>query len=257
MRLSIRVSTALFLLFGSLAVATAQAQTEQPDNYKWLEDVNGAKPMEWVKEHDSASAKIIQADPRFAKLQADALKVAESPDRLPEPEIHGSTVYNFWQDAQHVRGIYRRTTLADYMTAQPHWHTFLDFDALGKQDHKSWVNAGLIRLKPENRYCLVGLSDGGEDAHIYREFDLKKEQFVKGGFELPRAKSDVDWIDRNHLMVTTDWGQGSLTTSGYPFVTKIWRRGTPLSAAKEVYRGTAKDVGVGSQIIHDAQGHQV
>lgn len=233
------------------------AQTEQPDNYKWLEDVNGAKPMAWVKAHDAASAKILEADPRFPKLEAIALKVALSPDRLPDPEIRGDVVYNFWQDANHVRGIYRRTTLADYLTKTPHWHTVLDYDALGKQDHKSWVNSGIVWLEPSEQLCLVGLSDGGEDAHIYREFNMQTEQFVSGGFELPRAKSDVAWIDKNHLMVTTDWGAGTLTESGYPYITKIWTRGTPLSDANEIYHGNSKDVGVGSQIVRDGDGHQV
>jgi len=237
--------------------ASAYAQTEQPDNYKWLEDVYGKRSMDWVKEHNEASAKIIEGDPRFAKLQADALAVAQSPDRLATPEFQGKYVYNFWQDATHVRGIYRRTSIADYMKKTPHWKTVLDFDAISKQDKKSWVNSGIERLEPGDKLCLVGLSDGGEDAHIYREFNLQTGKFVKGGFTLPRAKSGVAWVDKDHLLVTSEWGPGSLTDSGYPYITRLWTRGTPLSSAKEVYRGTRKDVGVGAGVLHDGQGNRV
>lgn len=251
------ITTALALAVLTALHAAGFAQTEQPDNYTWLEDVHGQRAMDWVNSHNAASAKVLQADPRFATLQAEALKVAQSPDRLPQPEIRNGFVYNAWQDADHVRGILRRTTLAEYMKAKPNWHTILDFDALGKADKKSWVNAGQIWLEPADRYCLVGLSDGGEDAHIYREFDSKTGTFVKNGFSVPRAKSDVAWIDKDHLLVTTEWGPGTLTASGYPFISKVWRRGTPFNSAKEVYRGTTKDVGVGSAFFHDGQGHRV
>jgi len=254
MRSVFRTSLPLLLVLAS--VAAAQAQTEQPDNYTWLEDVYGKRSMDWVNAHNEASAKILQADPRFAQLKAEALQVLQSPDRLAMPDIHGNAVYNFWQDKSHVRGILRRTTLKDYLSKQPHWNTVLDYDALGKQDNKSWVNAGLVRLESNQRLALVGLSEGGEDAHIYREFDLQKMQFVENGFTLPRAKSDVAWIDKDHLLVTTEWGKGSLTASGYPYITKLWTRGTPLDSAKELYRGTQKDVGVGSLVLHDGQGHQ-
>lgn len=254
----LRIPASLLVFVAATALHTiAFAQTEQPDNYTWLEDVNGKRAMDWVNSHNAASAKILQSDPRFASLRADALKVVESPDRLPTPDLSNGLIYNTWQDAKHVRGILRRTTLADYLTSKPHWKTILDFDALGKKDHKSWVDAGLVKLEPDDRLCLVGLSDGGEDAHIYREFDLKSGKFVKNGFAIPKAKSDAVWVDKNHLLVTSEWGTGTLTESGYPYITKLWTRGTPLSAAKEVYRGTRKDVGVGSLILHDGQGHQV
>lgn len=258
MGLHLRLPGSVLVFVAATVLNTiAFAQTEQPDNYTWLEDVNGKRAMDWVNAHNAASAKILQSDSRFASLRSQALKVVESPDRLPTPELSNGLVYNTWQDAKHVRGILRRTTLSDYLTNKPHWKTILDFDALGKKDRKSWVDAGLVHLEPEERFCLVGLSDGGEDAHIYREFDLRAGKFIKNGFVLPKAKSDVAWVDKNHLLVTSEWGKGTLTESGYPYITKLWMRGTPLSAAKEVYRGTKKDVGVGPLVLHDGQGHQV
>jgi prolyl oligopeptidase len=226
------------------------------DKYAWLEDVYGDKPMAWVKAENERSAKILEADPRFATLEAAALKVLESPDRIPYPTFREGAIYNTWQDAQHVRGILRRTTLEDYLAPAPNWHTVIDYDALAKTDNQSWVQHGLRCLYPGDRLCLVTLSAGGEDADTQREFDLKTGAFVPNGFTLPKSKQDVSWVDKDTLLVARDWGAGTMTKSGYPFVVKQWKRGTPLDSAKEIYRGKDSDVSAGGFTLHDAQGHQ-
>ena len=161
-----RFFTPLFLLI----VGAIVAQTV--DKYAWLEDVSGERSMAWVKAENERSAKVLESDPHYPALEAAALKVLESPERLPEPDLEGDEVYNSWQDAQHVKGILRRTTLADYLTAQPHWKTILDYDALGNQDNEKWVDHGRNCLYPGNELCLMALSAGGEDADTLREFNL-------------------------------------------------------------------------------------
>jgi prolyl oligopeptidase len=248
-------ATAASLLL-AMVWLSADAQTSEPqDKYQWLEDVSSPRSMAWVKAENERSAKVLQSDPRFASLDAMALKVLESPDRLPLPDFREGTIYNVWQDAQHVRGILRRTSLADYLTAQPQWQTVLDYDALAKEDNEKWVQKGLTCLYPGDKLCLVELSAGGEDAETMREFDLKAGKFVAGGFLLPRSKQDVAWVDKDTLLVARDWGAGTMTTSGYPFVVKLWKRGEPLEQAKEVYRGAATDVEVDALSLHDGQGH--
>jgi prolyl oligopeptidase len=231
-------------------------QTEQPDPYIWLEDVSSARSMAWVKAENERTAAVLKADPRFSTFSAEALKILQSPDRIAQPDFHDGAIYNTWQDAQHERGILRRTTLADYETTQPHWQTVIDYDALGKADNEKWVSHGLICQYPGNGLCLVALSAGGEDASTLREFDLKTGSFVKGGFVLPKSKQSADWLDEDTLLVARDWGAGSMTKAGYPFIVKEWKRGTPLEQAKEVFRGTENDDEVAAYVANDAQGHQ-
>ena len=166
------------VIAGITTLAGGQTPPEGPDKYVWLEDVSGARAMDWVKAENERSAKELESDPRFPALEAAEVKILESPERLPVPAINGSEVYNTWQDADHVHGILRRTSLTDYLTATPHWQTLLDYDALAKQDNEKWVQKGRECLFPGNELCLVALSAGGEDAVTLREFNLKTGKFV-------------------------------------------------------------------------------
>jgi prolyl oligopeptidase len=246
------------LALGPLPARAQGPSTEQPDNYTWLEDIHGDKPMAWVKAENARTAAVIEKDPRFAQLEADALKVLESPERLPDPQLRGGMIYNTWRDAQHLRGIVRRTTLEDYLNAEPKWETVIDYDALSKQDNQSWVGHGLACLQPDESLCLVALSAGGEDAVTLREFDLKAGKFVQGGFELPHSKQEVAWMDKDTLLVARDWGAGTMNESGYPITARILKRGQSLDEAKEIFRGNASDnAGVGTDVFSDGKGNRV
>jgi prolyl oligopeptidase len=259
------LATVLFLVavssapstFAQQAATTAAnpAVSATTDKYLWLEDVYSPRSMAWVKAEDARSLKVLESDPHYAAYHAEALKLSEAPDRLPTPDQLGGEIYNLWRDASHVNGIFRKTTLADYLTKQPTWKTVIDYDALGKQDNVKWVSKGVDCLYPGDRYCMVALSVGGEDADTQREFDLKSGKFVAGGFILPHSKQDVGWLDKDTLIVARDWGAGTMTSSGYPFIVKLWKRGTPLDSAKEVFRGKPTDLGASGDTLHDAKGH--
>jgi prolyl oligopeptidase len=244
-----RIAQALTLVL--LAWRPAMA-TDDP--YLWLEDVSGGRAMDWVKQQDARSLGALQADPHYKRFFDEALAINDAKDRIPEPAQLNGAIYNFWQDATHVRGIWRRTALNDYRQKDIAWTSVLDVDALAKAEHANWVYKGANCLEPEEKRCLISLSDGGEDAVVQREFDVSVPGFVQGGFSLPRAKMSVDWADRDTLLVATDWGPGSLTASGYPFIVKRLERGAQIAHAQEVFRGSAKDVQVAVMALTDGQG---
>lgn len=221
------------------------------DPYLWLENVTGEDAIKWVKKQNAESTRELEASPRFEQIRARLLSIMDSKERIPYVAKHGSWYYNFWRDETHVRGILRRTTLAEYRKDAPKWETVLDVDQLAVAEKENWVWKGYDPLYPNYDRCLVMLSRGGADATVLREFDLKEKSFIKDGFYLPEAKSDTAWRDRDTLYVGTDFGAGSLTDSGYPRIVKEWKRGTPLAAAKTVFEGKKEDVSVGAGVSHD------
>lgn len=212
------------------------------DPWLWLEQIDSERARAWVDARNRATEAELQADPRFAPLRERIKSILDSRDRIPHVGVHGLWCYNFWRDAAHQRGIWRRTTLDQYRSPAPAWETVLDLDALARAEDENWVWAGVSWLQPQADRCLVSLSRGGGDAHVVREFDLATLAFVADGFILPEAKSDVAWIDRDTLFVGTDFGPGSLSESGYPRIVKAWRRGTPLAAASTVFEAASGDL---------------
>jgi len=241
----------LFMTIGSAANAQQAAPADDP--YIWLEDVSGQRSMGWVNSHNARTQAVLEADPRYQRFYREALDIAQAKDRIPYGSFLGGQIYNFWQDADHVRGIWRRTSLASYASGKPEWETVLDLDALAAAEKANWVWKGAQCSRPLERRCLVNLSDGGEDAVTVREFDLAAKSFVKGGFLLPKGKQNASWQDQNTLLVSREWKPGELTESGYAYVVKRLKRGQPLSAATELFRGTKKDVSARPGVLRDAE----
>ncbi|WP_372482409.1 prolyl oligopeptidase family serine peptidase [Streptomyces bambusae] len=212
------------------------------DPYLWLEDVTGPAALAWVRERTAETERAVVCDPGFAALKAELREVLDARDRIVYPRRRGPYLYGFWQDAEHVRGLWRRTTLAEYRRPEPVWEVLLDLDALAEAEGEPWVWAGAQVLYPEYRHALVTLSRDGADAVVVREFDLADRTFPADGFRLPEAKTSVAWIDRDHLFVGTDTGPGSMTASGYPRTVRRWRRGTPLSEAELVHEVAGEDL---------------
>ncbi|HVJ52040.1 MAG TPA: prolyl oligopeptidase family serine peptidase [Aliidongia sp.] len=252
-RCTVLLAASLITMSSSFAATPLR---DDKDPFIWLEQVDSPRAMKWVRTENEKSLSVLERDSRFQGLYGEALAIAQAKDRIPTPHFIGGEVYNFWQDPDHVRGIWRKTSLADYRSDVPHWQTVLDLDELARTEKANWVWVGADCRLPDERFCLISLSDGGEDASTVREFDLQAGQFVKDGFELPKSKQSAAWEDADKILATRDWGPGTMTASGYPFVVKSLERGQPLSAAREIFRGKPEDVGIGIATLEDAAGHK-
>lgn len=237
----------------SMALASASLLVHAAsDQFEWLEDVGGKKSLDWVKAQNAISHGMLEKEAGFSPLKNQVLDILNSKERIAYVNKMGGFFYNFWRDGEHQRGIWRRTTLASYKTANPDWETVLDLDALAKAENANWVYKGADCRYPQYDRCLISLSRGGADAVEVREFDLNNKTFVKDGFSLPEAKSELSWQGKDSLFVASDFGKDSQTDSGYPRIVKLWQRGTPLSAAKTIYAGQKTDISVSAFVAENA-----
>jgi prolyl oligopeptidase len=217
----------------------------ETDPHLWLEDITGDDALEWVDAHNEPTLADLGGE-RFEQMRAEALEILDTDSRIPYVRRRGEYLYNFWRDAANPRGLWRRTTLDSYRTQESAWDVLIDVDALAADDDENWVWAGAEVIEPDLTLALVGLSRGGSDASIVREFDMRTRQFVADGFALPEAKTDVSWQDADTVIVGTDFGPGSLTDSGYPRIAKRWRRGQSLTEAETLFAGEVSDVSAGA-----------
>lgn len=204
------------------------------DEFLWLEDIYGEKPLDWVREQNAVTeGKLV--DENFLALEQRLLEVLDSSDRIPMVGKRGEHYYNFWRDKEHPKGLWRRTTWGSYVTDTPEWEVLLDVDALSAAEGQDWVWGGAQFLRPAEgepyRRALVALSPDGGDAQRYREYDVVGRSFVEGGFDIPVAKSRISWAGPDTLYVGTDFGPGSMTTSSYPRTVRTLHRGEPLESA--------------------------
>lgn len=238
-------------------LAVPAAAKDAADPYLWLEDVEGDKALDWVRARNAQSQPVLEADPRFAPMLAEAKEILNSTARVADGQIHNGHVYNFWQDATHVRGLWRRASVKSYKTGAPLWETVIDYDKLAADEDRNWISGSIACLTPAYVHCMIELSDGGKDAGHWREFNTETKNFVDGGFELGEGKSNVAWVDEDTLLVGADLGEGSLTTSGYPKALRLWRRGEAVADATIFVEGAETDVAVYPQVEQENGAHLI
>ncbi|WP_343603207.1 prolyl oligopeptidase family serine peptidase [Mycobacterium sp.] len=225
----------------------AMVALDPDDPYRWLEDITGEDALNWVRAHNEPTVTQFSG-PDFEQMRAQAIEVLDTDARIPYVRRRAEFLYNFWRDAANPRGLWRRTTLDSYRSDAPDWDVLIDVDELGRADGQNWVWGGATVIEPEYTRALISLSRGGSDAAVVREFDMTTREFVADGFALPEAKTSVSWADPDTVLVGTDFGDGSLTESGYPRVVKRWRRGQPLAQAQTLFEGSSRDVTVAAGV---------
>jgi prolyl oligopeptidase len=224
------------------------------DPHLWLEDVEGEKALGWVEDQNEKTLSEMTKSARYKEMEQKALKILQAQDKIPYVNIKGKYLYNFWQDDKHVRGLWRRTTFKSYQSQNPRWEVVLDLDKLAQKEKENWVFKGANCQAPSYELCLLTLSRGGKDASVIREFNTKTKRFVKNGFNLKEAKSWVSWINRNEVFVSTDFGPGTMTASGYPRLLKVWKRGTSLDKARTIREAKKEHMSVYGMTFVDSQG---
>lgn len=248
-----------FTALGAAPLAAQQSGEPVPptpaeadaDPFIWLEEARSEQALAWVTAENERTMGLLANDPRFEELKAEALAIFNADDRVPGVSFTPYGMVNFWQDKTNPKGILRRTTLDSWRTDKPEWETILDIDALADVEGKEWVYGGMTCLPPAGTRCLVSLSDGGKDATYAREFDLTTLGFIEDGFTLPESQGGAEWLDEDTLLVSRDFGADTVTESFYPFTTRIWKRGTPLEDAPEIFRGEKTDVSSGAYLLRD------
>jgi prolyl oligopeptidase len=223
----------------------------QQDPYMWLEEVDGTKALEFVNKQNKATFDKLSGMKEYQEIYNKSLEIYNSSERIAYPTIYGAYIYNFWQDKEHVRGIWRRTSKQTYSSGNPVWETLIDLDEMSAKDNVKWVFKGASGLYPDYTLFLVNLSKGGGDAVVVREFDVTKKSFVENGFVIEEAKGGANYIDKNTLIVSSDFGPNTMTSSGYPLQAKIWKRGTALKEAQLIHTGKMTDVGSWGYVMRD------
>lgn len=232
---------------------TSMTQTTDPADFgapaslhPELEPIHSPTALAWAAEHTDDTVALLDAPDATvdrAALESRIRGVLDTNDRIAFPSRRGGHVYNFWRDAEHTRGLWRRTRLEDYRAGSPVWEILLDLDSLADAEDENWVWRGAHVRSPDHDRALVRLSRGGADAVVIREFDLNTMDFVTDHpFTVPEAKTTVSWIDRDTIFLGTNTGAGSLTESGYPSRVLRWRRGVPLSEAELYFAGPESDI---------------
>lgn len=243
------------VFLAAMLLAFAAPAFAQTDPHQWLEGVDDPKALEWVAQENARSLAQLKGDPRYQGLHDEALALLTADDRTPAVEMIGKSVFNFWRNEEHVRGLWRRTPLNDYASRPRQWEVVLDVDKLAKTESANWVWKGADCAAPAYKRCLVQLSDGGKDAVEVREFDLTTKRFVDGGFRFPEGKQSVEWLDPDTVIFTR--AADAATESGYGYVVKTLKRGQPLDQAAEVFRGQPSDVSVSPHVLRDGRGGHV
>lgn len=218
------------------------------DPYLWLEEIESPEAINFAKKENEETLSKLKLEKNFEPIKNELTKIAYDKNRVPWAYPMQGMFYNFWQDKKSVRGVWRRTSFKEYQKNHPKWEVLLDLDILAKNENENWVWAGSRCLPPHYKLCLISLSRGGKDAEVVREFDLTKQQFVKNGFTLPEAKSNVSWRDQNSLYVATNEGAGTTTDSGYPRILKILKRNEQLKDAKPLFEIDQKDQSISAYV---------
>ncbi len=261
----------VLVIFSAGLSGLAQPQTAS-DTFLHLENLSDPVATKWVDEETSRALEAIKKMPGFeARYKSNLRVLTQREFNIQYPSTVGDVIYNNFRDTTRPSGVWRSTSLSEYRKERPSWQTLFSVDAYNREEVSNWVfssaqvqpvnlpglGAPGIDAKPQR--ALLHLSRGGSDAGVFREFDLATRQLLpaaSGGFELPESKGWAAWWSADELIVSTNFGPDSMTTSGYPREIRLWKRGTPLSSARPLFTAEAKDMSTDWRLDFATDGKQ-
>ncbi|MGY3341709.1 prolyl oligopeptidase family serine peptidase [Bradyrhizobium sp. USDA 4470] len=225
------------------------------DPWLWLEEIEGARALDFVERQNLMTLDTF-GGAAFARDRDILAAIFDRPDNIPDVRRRGGRLYNLWKDADHPRGLWRRTTLDDFRKARPSWEILLDVDQLAATEGEDWL-ISWVSSRPGAARVILSLSRGGSDAVTLREFDTETKNFVADGFFLPEAKGSAEWVDADTLLLSSALGDGMATTSGYARTVRLWRRGTSVEQAPVVFETTPDHMRVYSYVDDTVQPQRI
>src|SRR5216684_3309931 len=217
------------------------------DPYLWLEEIEGERALAFVAQQSKLTLERF-GDAGFADDRDTLTAIYDRPDNIPYVTRRGGFLYNLWKDANNPRGLWRRTTLDEFRGPSPKWEVLLDVDKLALEENQDWI---LSWIKPQpgaSPRAMLSLSRGGSDAATLREFDIEKKAFVSDGFVLPEAKGGAEWLDADTLLLSSAYGEGMATTSGYARTVRLWRRGADVDRAPVIFETTPDNMAAFTEV---------
>jgi prolyl oligopeptidase len=211
------------------------------DPYLWLEEIEGEQAVDFVGRQNARTLEKF-GNAGFARDRDILAAIYDRPDNIPYVTRRGDVLTNFWKDVNNPRGIWRSTTLEEFRKANPKWETLLDVDKLAIEENQDWILTGIQTQSGTHPRAILSLSRGGSDAATLREFDIDARAFVANGFALPEAKGGAQWFDSDTLLLSSAYGEGMTTTSGYARTVRLWRRGTDVDQAPVVFETVAANM---------------
>jgi prolyl oligopeptidase len=218
------------------------------DPYLWLEEIEGQRATAFADRQSKATLEKF-GNSRFAADRDTLTAIYDRPDNIPFVSRRGGFLYNLWKDANSPRGLWRRTTLDEFRKVDPSWEILLDIDKLAADEDEDWISSW---VEMRHGRAMLSLSRGGSDAVTLREFDVDAKSFVKDGFVLPEAKGGAGWLDADTLLLSSAFGEGMATTSGYARTIRLWRRGTDVAKAPVIFETTPDSMGVFTDVDRTA-----
>ncbi len=224
-------------------------QEPEDDPYIWLEEIENKEVLEWVNKQNKDTLKKL-TDTAFENDRDSLVKIYNHPGKIPHIIRRGEFVYNFWQDSHNVKGVWRRTTLDDYRLQSLDWEVLINIDELAEKEKEDWVWRGVETLPENHDLSIIKLSRGGSDAVCLREFNLLTKSFVPDGFNLPEAKSDITWLDKDTILLCSPFGEGKATECGYSNTIRLWTRNEEIEKSKVIFEINPAHMGAWVDVDH-------